>query len=143
MCLAAVARRAPGGPPKAEPGADAGPAAPRSGAALIQYGLIRQRSRQADKRAGQPGSRYDESNEANRWPLRPEAKLRHVLPALQHGWPAEDRPWVSADVHRWPGRLSLTSSLSRRANADGCWPGGRVSLLLNVRLYEALHVARY
>ena len=32
---ASVARRAPGGPPKAEPGADAGPAAPRSGAALV------------------------------------------------------------------------------------------------------------
>ena len=31
---ASVARRAPGGPPKAEPGADAGPAAERSGAAL-------------------------------------------------------------------------------------------------------------
>jgi hypothetical protein len=34
----AVARRAPGGPPKAEPGADAGPAAPRSGAALTWHG---------------------------------------------------------------------------------------------------------
>ena len=33
--LSGVARRAPGGPPKAEPGADAGPAAPR-GAALIR-----------------------------------------------------------------------------------------------------------
>jgi hypothetical protein len=31
----ALARRAPGGPSKAEPGADAGPAAERSGAALI------------------------------------------------------------------------------------------------------------
>ena len=30
---AGVARRAPGGPSEAEPGADAGPAAPRSGAA--------------------------------------------------------------------------------------------------------------
>jgi uncharacterized protein YegP (UPF0339 family) len=30
-----VARRAAGGPPEAEPGADAGPAAPRSGAGLI------------------------------------------------------------------------------------------------------------
>ena len=29
-----AARRAPGGPPKAEPGADAGPAAPHGGAAL-------------------------------------------------------------------------------------------------------------
>jgi integrase len=33
--LSRLARRAPGGPPKAEPGADAGPAAERSGAALI------------------------------------------------------------------------------------------------------------
>ena len=32
-----VARRAPGGPPKAEPGAEAGPAAPL-GAALIRVG---------------------------------------------------------------------------------------------------------
>jgi len=32
-----VARRAPGGPSKAERGADAGPAAERSGAALISY----------------------------------------------------------------------------------------------------------
>jgi hypothetical protein len=31
-----AARRAAGGPPKAEPAADAGPAVPRSGAALIQ-----------------------------------------------------------------------------------------------------------
>ena len=43
MAMRAVARRAPGGPPKAEPGADAGPAAPLRGAALIQNGLIRQR----------------------------------------------------------------------------------------------------
>src|SRR5215469_10362555 len=28
-------------------------------------------------------------------------------------WPAADRPWMSADVRRWPWRLSLTSSLSR------------------------------
>ena len=36
ICMARqrVARRAPGGPPKAEPGADAGPAAPQ-GAALL------------------------------------------------------------------------------------------------------------
>jgi len=49
----------------------------------------------------------------SRWPLRPEAKLRRGLPAPQHVWPATDRPRVSADVHRWPWRLSLTSSLSR------------------------------
>jgi len=29
-CLRGLARRAPGGPPKAEPGADAGPAAPQA-----------------------------------------------------------------------------------------------------------------
>jgi hypothetical protein len=57
------------------------------------------------------------------WPLRPEAKLRPSLPAPQRAWPAADRPWMSADVRRWPWRLSLTSSLSRRAGADGCWPG--------------------
>jgi hypothetical protein len=44
-----AARRAPGGPPKAEPGADAGPAAPRSGGALdgsaasAQYYRLRRR----------------------------------------------------------------------------------------------------
>ena len=38
ICVPArVARRAAGGPSKAKPGADAGPAAPR-GAALISYG---------------------------------------------------------------------------------------------------------
>ncbi len=37
---ASVARRAPGGPLKAEPGADAGPAAPR-GAALINQAVSR------------------------------------------------------------------------------------------------------
>ena len=57
------------------------------------------------------------------WPLRPEAKYRRGLPAPQHAWPGTDRPWMSAGVHRWPWRLSLTSSLSRRACADGCWPG--------------------
>jgi hypothetical protein len=35
VTCATVARRAPGGPPKAEPGAEAGPAAARSGATLI------------------------------------------------------------------------------------------------------------
>ena len=39
-----MARRAPGGPSKAKPGADAGPAAARSGGALIiNYGAVRQR----------------------------------------------------------------------------------------------------
>ena len=38
-CCASAARRAPGGPPKAEPGADAGPAVPRSGTALISVRL--------------------------------------------------------------------------------------------------------
>jgi len=60
----------------------------------------------------------------NRRPLRPEAKLRHELPAPQRAWPAADRPWVSADVRRWPWRLSLTSSLGRCACADGRWPDG-------------------
>ena len=57
-------------------------------------------------------------------PLRPEAKLRHELPAPQRAWPAADRPWMSADVRRWPWRLSLTSSLSRCACAGGWWPDG-------------------
>ena len=48
-----------------------------------------------------------------RRPLRPEAKLRGGLPAPQHAWPATDRPRMSADVHRRPWRLSITSSLSR------------------------------
>ena len=59
----------------------------------------------------------------NRRPLRPEAKLRRGLPAPQRAWPAADRPCMSADVHPWPWRLSLTSSLSRRMCADGCCPG--------------------
>jgi hypothetical protein len=42
----------------------------------------------------------------NRRPLRPEAKLRHGLPGPQRAWPAADRPWTSADVRRWPWRLS-------------------------------------
>ena len=42
--LADVARRALGGPPKAEPGADAGPAAPQA-PRLTYYGSIRQRNR--------------------------------------------------------------------------------------------------
>jgi hypothetical protein len=33
-------------------------------------------------------------------PLRPEAKLPHGLPALQHAWPATDCPQMFADVHR-------------------------------------------
>lgn len=57
-------------------------------------------------------------------PLRPESKYRRLLPASQPVWPAADRPWMSADVRRWPWRLSLTSSLSRRVCADGCWPDG-------------------
>ena len=40
--LRLLARRAPGGPPKAEPGHWRRAAAERSGAALIQYGVIRQ-----------------------------------------------------------------------------------------------------
>ena len=60
--------------------------------------------------------------ELNRRPLRPEAKYRRGLPAPQNPWPATDRPWMSAEVRRWPWRLSLTSSFSRRACADGCWP---------------------
>jgi hypothetical protein len=56
-------------------------------------------------------------------PLRPEARYRRGLPAPQHAWPGTDRPRMSADVHCWPWRLSLTSSLSR-ACADGCWPDG-------------------
>jgi hypothetical protein len=46
-------------------------------------------------------------------PLRPEAKVRRGLPALQYEWPAADRPCVSAGVHRRRWRLSLTSSLGR------------------------------
>jgi len=55
----------------------------------------------------------------NRRPLRPEAKLRHGLPAPQRAWPAADRPWMSADVRRRPWRLSLTSSLIRHPPAPG------------------------
>ena len=39
VSLAAAAHRTAGGPPKAEPGADAGPAVPRSGAALSTPGM--------------------------------------------------------------------------------------------------------
>src|ERR1035441_6704825 len=49
-----------------------------------------------------------------RWPLRPEAKLRCGLPGPQHAWPAADGPCVSAGVHRWRWRLSLSWSLSPR-----------------------------
>ncbi len=45
-------------------------------AALIQYGLIRQRIALADRR----GSRCDEPREPNRWPLRPEAKFAGLCP---------------------------------------------------------------
>jgi hypothetical protein len=55
----------------------------------------------------------------SRWPLRPEAKYRRGLPAPRHARPATDRPWMSAGIHRWRWRLSLTSSLSRCACADG------------------------
>ena len=52
-----AARRAPRGPSEAERGADAEPAAPRSGAALIMYGLIRQRS-ELDKRVRRAVKRH-------------------------------------------------------------------------------------
>ena len=62
--------------------------------------------------------RTDQLREANGWPLRPEAKSRPVLTSAA-ARVAVDCPWMSADVRRWPWRLSLTSSLSRRAGADG------------------------
>lgn len=52
--MKSAAWRAPGGPSEAEPGADARPAAPRRGAALIQYGLIRQRpSAESERQVGE------------------------------------------------------------------------------------------
>src|SRR6266496_2528599 len=88
--------------------------------------MIRQRIAPPDPTAAPPHWRYV----FGRRPLRPEAKLRYGLPAPQHVWPATDRPLMSADVRRWPWRLSLTSSLSLRACADGCWwPGTWVAVL--------------
>jgi hypothetical protein len=51
-----VARRAPGGAAKTEPSAYAGPAVPRSGAALTQYGSIRQRTNRPTDQPTNQGS---------------------------------------------------------------------------------------
>lgn len=48
------------------------------------------------------GSCCGEQREPDRWPLRPEAKYGHGLPAPQHPWPGTGRPWVSTRVHRKP-----------------------------------------
>ena len=75
-----IVRRLPGapcrvGPSGPQPGAGA---AGRSGADLIQYGLIRQCKAVLSQTSG---DRCDEMHEANRWPLRPEAKSWRGLPA--------------------------------------------------------------
>lgn len=67
-------------------------AAERSGAALIQYGLIRQCNRQADGHADRRiapdwartrrGSCCAKRREPNRWPLRPEANAGCAVPPV-------------------------------------------------------------
>ena len=75
VCPGGVAWRAPGGPPKAKPGADARPTAPRRGAALVQYGSTRQCSAETADRAALGPFCWHSANQGTELP-RPEQASR-------------------------------------------------------------------